>query len=123
MSVILQVGQCGNQIGQQFWQRTVNYAHLYKHNKTTCESQQCQCLTHLPFFNEHSEAKAILVDTEPKVLAATTRIQGHEKEKKKLTAIKPVDNTPSNPSGQWNSEHYEKSIFNAKHIHRDQCKL
>ena len=54
--IVLHVGQCGNQIGFQFWRM------LHEHwHKGGCRPNA--------FWGDYGKARAILVDTEPKVLS------------------------------------------------------
>jgi hypothetical protein len=50
-TVFLHIGQCGNQIGEMFWERVQR--HAIAHGGS-------------PFLDEDGKAPAILIDTEPK---------------------------------------------------------
>ena len=82
-TLLLQVGQAGNQLGAHFWTRAVHHAnelqqqHL-NNNPTTAASSAAlppqSCLPLSPYFSSSGHARALLIDTEPKVLAAVHRL-------------------------------------------------
>ena len=83
-TLIVQVGQAGNQLGAHFWTRAVHHAHEVQQQQlasipNTASSSAAtasssllphSCLPLSPFFSSSSHARALLIDTEPKVLAA-----------------------------------------------------
>ena len=78
-TLILQVGQAGNQLGAHFWTRAVHHAHeLQQQHLASNPTAATQpnplpphsCLPLSPYFSSSAHARALLIDTEPKVLAA-----------------------------------------------------
>ena len=78
-TLTLQVGQAGNQLGAHFWTRAVHHAQELQQqqlasNPATAASPSPlpphSCLPLSPFFSSSGHARALLIDTEPKVLAA-----------------------------------------------------
>lgn len=58
--VTVQVGQCGNQLGDTLFQA------LYEHS--TSEDTPAAAACHRSFFRDHGVARAVIIDTEPKVI-------------------------------------------------------
>ena len=80
-TLLLQVGQAGNQLGAHFWTRAVHHAQeIQQHQLTTTPNTSTRtapaplpphsCLPLSLYFSSSGHARALLIDTEPKVLAA-----------------------------------------------------
>jgi Tubulin/FtsZ family, GTPase domain len=78
--IVVQVGQCGNQVGERLFSK------LHSHFKQQQQQQQQQQQSYYDSIAEEgrsiffrgaaSTARAILVDTEPKAIDATARAAG-----------------------------------------------
>ena len=87
-TLILQVGQAGNQLGAHVWSRAVHQAYTAQQQRLAQQplpstadplssSALHRCLASSPFFAPSSHALAVLVDTEPKVLQSIFSLSAH----------------------------------------------
>eukprot|EP00903_Cladosiphon_okamuranus_P019688 g18092.t1 len=97
MSVVtVQVGQCGNQIGASLFQALhdhVNQAPAGEQGNTT-DAEQARAACRRGFFRDDGVARAVIIDTEPKVIQRIVASCGEQEASARTTSTRDNRQTP-----------------------------